>query len=174
MYNYKTTPDVLPVFIEKKNVELFKKHHIFTETEIQSRYEILLENYTKTLRIEARTLVDMVTKQFLPALADTIDRSVTLANKKKELSEKISVKADKAIVEKLSKSYDAVYDKVTKLAADIVKADKITDELKLAKYYEGEILKEMSAIREVADEAEVLIPKDILPYPSYADMLFYV
>ena len=174
LYNYKSTPDVLPVFTEKKNVELFTKHHIFTESEIDSRYEILLENYSKTIHIEVKTLLDMVNHQFLPALMNTLDKSLTMAEKKKQYDEAIPHKADDLMIQKLSVAYDQIYEMTQDLAQDVEKAEKITDELALAKFYQGTILTKMDAIRQVADEAEQMIPQELMPYPDYADILFYV
>ncbi|MCR5329976.1 MAG: glutamine synthetase III [Lachnospiraceae bacterium] len=174
LYNLRSTPDVLPVFIADKNVELFKKHHIFTESEIRSRYEILLENYTKTIHIEARTLDDMLNSQFLPALADTIEKTVTLAAKKQKVSSELPVGSEIKLAKKLSGYYDCISEGEEKFAADIKKAEEITDELEQAKFYQSVILTDMAQIRAVADEAEPFIPKDILPYPTYADMLFYI
>ncbi len=174
LYNYRTTPDVLPVFIADKNIELFTKHHVFTEGEIRSRYEILLENYTKTLHIEALTLEDMLQHEFMPSLMATIERNVDLASKKKGLSEYISVKSETKTVEKLTASYDKLYDMADELVEKVAKAEAIESELDKAKYYQSEILGTMEAIRAVADEAETVIPADLLPYPTYADMLFYV
>ncbi|MDO4622057.1 MAG: glutamine synthetase III [Eubacteriales bacterium] len=172
--NYKTTPDVLPVFIAPKNIELFTKHHILTETEINSRYEILLENYCKSLHIEARTLADMLGQQFLPAVEKTIDRYVTLALKKKQLCETITSKTEKRYIEDLSQAYDTLYDLLQKLTADTEQAESIEDVLAQAKYYQETILAEMAEIRTAADEAERKIPEDLLPYPTYSQMLFYV
>ena len=174
LYNYKSTPDVLPVFIEDKNVKLFTKHHIFTESEIRSRYEILLENYSKTIHIEAKTMLDMVNHQFLPALMKTIDDTLTVANKKKAFDEALTCKAEKSIIGKLSAAYDDIYDAVQILAADTAKAEAMEDGLELAKFYQATILEDMGKVRSLADEAEELIPEGTLPYPSYADILFYV
>ncbi len=174
LYNYKSTPDVLPVFVADKNVDLFTKHHIYTESEIKSRYEILLENYSKTIHIEAQTMVDMVNRQFLPALMETMDRAASLVAKKQQISAAISCKAELARIEKLSAQYDGIYEAVEKLAADIRIAEGMSDELGLAKFYQATILSDMAEVRVIADEAEAVIPEDILPYPSYAKMLFYV
>ena len=174
LYNLRSTPDALPVFIADKNVKLFTKHHIFTESEINSRYEILLENYTKTIHIEAKTLEDMLKSQFLPALATTIEKTVALAAKKQKVSQELPVTSEIKLAKKLSGFYDTIYDAEEKLEADTEKAEGITDELEQAKFYQSVILDDMAQIRTVADEAETLIPKDILPYPTYADMLFYV
>ncbi len=174
LYNYKSTPDVLPVFIQDKNVTLFTKHHIFTKSEIESRYEILLENYSKTIHIEAKTMLDMVSHQFMPALVKTMDELLTVATKKKDFDAALSSKAEKALLEKLSTAYDAIYDAMQVLEEDTLKAESMSDELELAKFYQATILEDMSKLRALADEAEKMIPKGILPYPDYADMLFYV
>ena len=174
LYNYKSTPDVLPVFIEDKNVALFTKHHIFTESEIKSRYEILLENYAKTIHVEAKTMLDMVNHQFMPALSKTMDDILTVASKKKDFDLTLSVKTEKALLVKLSAAYDAIYDAVEKLEKDTKHAEEMEDELALAKFYQETILADMNEVRGYADEAEGLIPKENLPYPDYADMLFYV
>ena len=174
LYNYKSTPDVLPVFVEDKNVKLFTKHHIFTESEIKSRYEILLENYSKTIHIEAKTMLDMVNHQFMPALLETLDKALTVAEKKKKVCESISCKTETAIIEKLSASYDAIYDAVQALAEDTEKVESMSDELAAAKFYQATILEDMSKLRALADAAEEMIPDGVLPYPSYADILFYV
>ena len=174
LYNYKSTPDVLPVFVEDKNVKLFTKHHIFTESEIKYRYEILLENYSKTIHIEAKTMLDMVNHQFMPALLETLDKALTVAAKKKKVCESISCKTETAIIEKLSASYDAIYDAVQALAEDTEKVESMSDELAAAKFYQATILEDMSKLRALADAAEEMIPDGVLPYPSYADILFYV
>ena len=174
LYNYKSTPDVLPVFVEDKNVKLFTKHHIFTESEIKSRYEILLEIYSKTIHIEAKTMLDMVNHQFMPALLETLDKALTVAAKKKKVCESISCKTETAIIEKLSASYDAIYDAVQALAEDTEKVESMSDELATAKFYQATILEDMSKLRALADAAEEMIPDGVLPYPSYADILFYV
>lgn len=174
LYNYKSTPDVLPVFIQDKNVKLFTKHHIFTESEIRSRYEILIENYSKTIHIEAKTMLDMVNHQFMPAVLKTMDETLTVAAKKKTLDEGLSCKVEKAIIDRLSSKYDALYDAVQILEKDTAKAESMSDGLELAKYYQSTILEDMSKVRELADAAEELIPEGVLPYPGYADILFYV
>lgn len=174
LYNYRSTPDVLPVFVEDKNVKLFTKHHIFTESEIGSRYEILLENYNKTIHIEARTMVDMINRQFIPALMEYTDKTLTLAEKKQSFSSKISVKSETALIEKLSGELDGISELIEVLKSDIDKAEALEDELEKAKYYQSTILEDMAKVRAIADEAEEIIPDEILPYPNYAKMLFYV
>ncbi len=134
----------------------------------------MLENYHKTIHIEAKTLDDMLNTQFLPALASTIEKTVTLAAKKQKVSQDIPVTSEVKLAKKLTGYYDEIFDAEEKFAADVDKAEGIADELEQAKFYQSVILEDMAKIRTVADKAEGLIPKDILPYPTYADMLFYV
>ena len=174
LYNYKSTPDVVPSFIEKKNVDLFVSHGIFTESEINSRYEILLENYSKTIHIEAKTLSDMLTHEFMPTLMKYLDQITDIAAKKKQVADSISCKSELKLIDKLSAWYEKLDDLNDKLVADRKKAEAMEDSLDMAKFYQTEILADMAAIRTIADEAEEVIPEELMPYPSYTKMLFYV
>ena len=119
-------------------------------------------------------MLDMVNHQFMPAVLKTMDETLTVAAKKKTLDEGLSCKAEKAIIDRLSSKYDALYDAVQILEKDTAKAESMSDGLELAKYYQSTILEDMSKVRELADAAEELIPEGVLPYPGYADILFYV
>ena len=174
LYNFKSTPDVLPQLLAKKNVELFKKHGIYSETEIHARYEIMLENYCKTLHIEALTLQDMINKQFAPALMAYTDEVVGTALSKKSLLKTLSTEAEEKLAAQLSDYYTEILKRNEKLKKDTEKAQKITDSLKQAVFYHETVIKDMEDLRKVADEAEGLIPEDLLPYPTYEQMLFYV
>lgn len=174
LYNFKSTPDVLPRLLEKKNKALFEKYGIYSETELKARYEVMLENYVKTLHIETLTLQDMVNKQFLPALMKYTDEVVETALSKKKLSETLTTSAEEKLAKTLSDYYLKISDKNEKLKKDTDKAGKLTDYLKQAVFYHDTVIADMEALRTVADEAEALIPEDILPYPTYEKMLFYV
>ena len=174
LYNYKSTPEVLPVILEEKNIKLFTKHGIYTETEIKSRYEILLENYNKLLHIEGKTMQDMIYHDFMPAVADYTDTIANTILSKKSVSDKISCKADEKMLEKLSTAYDDLAEKTEKLVADIAKAEAMDDDLELAKFYHDTILSDMGEIRAIADCIETVLPDEYLPYPTYSKMLFYV
>lgn len=174
LYNFKSTPDVLPRLLEKKNKALFEKYGIYSETELKARYEVMLENYVKTLHIETLTLQDMVNKQFLPALMKYTDEVVETALSKKKLSETLTTSAEEKLAKTLSDYYLKISDKNEKLKKDTDKAGKLTDYLKQAVFYHDTVIADMEALRAVADEAEALIPEDILPYPTYEKMLFYV
>ena len=174
LYNLKSTPDAMPALIAEKNVKMFTKHHIYSETELQSRYEIRIENYTKTLHIEALTLKDMIQKQFAPSLMDYIDDLTQSALAKKELGVKAAATTQKALIEKLSGYYDEVVKATEKLSKDTDKAEAMDCDIKQAKFYHDTVVADMEAIRKIADAAEPLIPEGYLPYPTYEQILFYV
>ena len=173
LYNLKSTPEVLPCFIAGKNVKLFTKHHIYTETEINSRYEILLENYCKTLHIEAKTLQDMICRQFLPSLMEYTDELTCSISGKREVADLPCV-AETKLLTTLSTSYDEIFQLTEKLATDTITAEGMTDMLEMAKYYHDTILPDMESIRVLADKAEEYLPDALLPYPSYEQLLFSV
>ena len=173
LYNLKSTPDALPAFINKKNIDLFISHHIFTESEIYSRYEILLENYSKTLHIEAKTLRDMVECQFLPSLMKYTDQLVTSIKGKQSVAA-LPCKAETSLLTKLSLAYDELYTLTEKLKEDTLTAEKMEEPLETARFYHDTILPDMDEIRKVADEAETLLPDELLPYPAYEQLLFSV
>ena len=170
--NLKSTPDALPSFITEKNIALFTKHSILTEGEIHSRYEILLENYCKTLHIEAKTMKAMILKEFLPALSTYTD---TLAEgiKTKKFTLEISCTGETKLLKTLSASYDEIAELTEKLSKDIESAEAMDDMLEAAKFYHSVILSDMDAIRNIADAAEELLPESALPYPNYEQLLFY-
>ena len=173
LYNLKSTPEALPVFKAEKNVKLFTSHHIFTETEIFSRYEILLENYVKTIHIEAKTLYSMVEQQFMPALLHYTDTLSSSIAEKKAVAD-LPCTAETALLKDMSAAYESLYTLSEKLAADTAEAEGLTDNAKASFFYHDTIVKDMDDIRAVADKAEVKLPKEFLPYPSYEEMLFYV
>lgn len=174
LYNLKSTPEALPTFIADKNVELFTKHHIFTKTEIFSRYEILLENYCKTLHIEAKTMQDMVRRDFLPALmAYTDEISCSISGKQAVVAE-LPCTAERKLLTKLSGYYEDIFSAEEALEADTAKAEGMTDMQEAATFYHETILSDMAAIRKVADAAEEYLPDELLPYPNYEQLLFSV
>ena len=174
LYNLKSTPDALPAFIADKNKELFKKHHIFTESELESRYEILLENYSKTIHIESLTLKDMVLTQFLPSVGEYADQLTASVTAKSALDSHIGCKADMKLIRLLSDGYDKLFDLVGQLSEDTDKAEAMDDSLEQARFYHDTIIEDMEQIRKVADSLEGYLPNGILPYPKYEEILFYV
>ena len=174
LYNLKSTPDVLPRLLDKSNKELFIKHGIYSETEIESRYEILLENYTKTIHIEACTLKDMMYHDFMSAVTKYMDDTAEHIVRKKTVSKEIPVTAEENMLKTIASKYELLAAAVLKLEEDIAKAEKISDELKKAKFYHDPVLSDMEEVRKYADYIEQYIPDSYLPYPTYSKILFYV
>ena len=169
--NMKSTPDSLPSFIAEKNIALFTKHHIFTPEEIHSRYDILLENYCKTLHIEAKTLSEIIRRDFLPAVSEYTTDLATSIQTKKAISS-LACEGETSVLTNLTEAFDKLYTLVGKLDADTAIAEKEEDMLKCAKFYQQTIMEDMEAIRVVADKAETELPDSVLPYPSYDELLF--
>ncbi len=174
LLNLKTTADALPYYVEQKNIDLFVKHHIFTEVEVRSRYEILTENYCKTINIEALTMVDMAKKQILPA---AINYTTSLANSvatKKAIGIDVSNDAAFLLADKLTKLINIMYKKIDALDAAIIGAKEVEEGQPLADYTRDTLLNAMNELRAVADEIEVDMSDEFQPYPTYSDMLFSV
>lgn len=174
LLNLKTTVDALPTFLAPKNVELFTKHKIFTEKEMESRYEILLETYSKVINIEGLTMVDMAKKQILPAVNSYIGDLATTAKKKLAVTEGLSCRMEKDLLEKLSVLEDSAYDKANKLAALLEEGGKISDGLAQATFYKDQILPAMEELRSDCDALEVDTAESAWPFPQYGDLLFHI
>lgn len=176
LYNLVSTPDALPQFIAEKNVELFTKHSVFTKEEIYSRYEILLENYVKTINIESKTLQEMLTKDFIPAVNGYAAEVAVNANEKKALIEGLATTSEETLVKELTEASNTLSAKVAELKAVTEKADAIAEEdmQKAAESFHKDVLSLMDEMKDVANAAEEKIPDEELPYPTYDQMLFYV
>ena len=175
LYNLKTTPDALPHFIAEKNIELFTKHGIFTKEELFSRYEIWLENYYKTINIESNTLAEMIQKQVIPSVYTYVEKLADTAAAKKSVVADISVASEAALISKLSTLADTMAKDLETLKADTAKALASSDDvLACSKAYQETVLEDMEVLRKSADEAEALIPDELLPYPTYDELLFSI
>ena len=176
LYNLVSTPDALPQFIADKNIELFTKHSVFTKEEIYSRYEILLENYVKTINIESKTLQEMLTKDFIPAVNGYAAEVAVNVNEKKALIEGLATTAEESIVKELTEASNTLSAKVAELKAVTEKADAAAEEdmQKAAESFHKDVLTLMDEMKDVANAAEEKIPDEELPYPTYDQMLFYV
>ena len=172
LYNLPSTPDCLPQLLADKNVELFTKHHVFTKEELASRYEIKLENYVKTIGIEARTLAEMITKDFLPAVSTYAAEVSKNAAAKKSFMAAADTASEEALVEKLSTAYTALTAEVTKLKTLIDTSFALEDTQKCAEAFHDQVLAKMEDIRTIASDIEALIPDSILSYPTYDQLLF--
>lgn len=169
LMNLKTTVDALPHLTDKKNVEVFGKHGIFTETELESRKEISLENYSKIIHIEALTAIDMVKKAILPAINRYLGELSETACKLK----KLEIKADTAALSKLAALYAEIQAKTESLEKAVAKAEKLSG-LDCAKNYKDAILPAMEKLRKCVDEAELITAKKDWPFPDYGDLLYYL
>ena len=174
LFNLKSTPDALPQWIADKNIELFTKYHIFTKEEIESRYEIWLESYSKILNIESNTMVEMVQKDFLPSVFAYIDKVAATAVAKKSVVSDVSTASEGKLIKELSQLADEFSTGLETLRADTAKALATEDPLANAKAYQTVVLSDMDELRKSVDAAETLIPDALLPYPTYDKLLFSV
>ena len=174
LFNLKSTPDALPQWIADKNIELFTKYHIFTKEEIESRYEIWLESYSKILNIESNTMVEMVQKDFLPSVFAYIDKVAATAVAKKSVVSDVSTASEGKLIKELSQLADEISTVLETLKADTAKALATEDPLANAKAYQTVVLSDMDELRKSVDAAETLIPDALLPYPTYDKLLFSV
>ena len=174
LFNLKSTPDALPQWIADKTIELFTKYHIFTKEEIESRYEIWLESYSKILNIESNTMVEMVQKDFLPSVFAYIDKVAATAVAKKSVVSDVSTASEGKLIKELSQLADEISTGLETLRADTAKALATEDPLANAKAYQTVVLSDMDELRKSVDAAETLIPDALLPYPTYDKLLFSV
>ena len=174
LLNLRTTPDAMPAMLSEKNVKMLTSHKIFSPAELHSRYEILLENYSKTVNIEALTMVDMAKKEILPAVEKyTKSLADTLAAKKAAVAG-LPCKYETATVTKLSELSDSIADATDDLEAEIEKFQAIEDVTEAANDIRDVILGKMDSLRAVCDEAETITAKEFWPFPTYSDLLFSV
>ncbi len=171
LLNLKTTVDALPSFIEKKNVELFTKHNIYTEAEIYSRYEILLEEYSKTINIEAITMRQMLRKEILPAITSYMKELAETITFKKSACEGLSCGYETDILKKLSLSADNLHTLSKELDAVLLETED-KDALAEATAFKNKVIPVMREIRLIADECEMTVAKKYWPYPSYGRIMF--
>jgi glutamine synthetase len=171
--NLDSTPAAVPHMLDEKNVQVFTKHGVYSRVELESRTEIALENYSKQINIEARTMLHMVTKRILPACVEySAEVANSIASKKAILSD-IPCKAEMDLLTRLSVLTDEIYDKNNALqaAADGATMENMEE---LAMYYRKTVLPAMEDLRTSVDAAEILVAKDYWPYPSYGDLLFKI
>lgn len=172
LLNLKSTPEAVPAFLAQKNVDVFSKYGVYTEAELQSRVEILLDEYCKTLNIEALTMIDMAKKEILPAAAKYIKDIAKTA----ELAKSCGAETvfEEETVKEISALVTEMYKALGTLEADVQKVHSIEDTQEMANFFHDTIFADMGALRVPADKIETLVGKDYWPYPTYSDLLFYV
>lgn len=174
LYNLKSTPEALEMFIAPKNEALLTGHNIFTKGELHSRYEIKLENYVKTLHIESCTMAEIIQKDILPSVTTYMEQVARTASLKKSVVPDISVATEADLLTKLTALSESMVAGLATLKEDTAKAEKCGDLLESAKAYQSVVLSDMETLRKSADEAEALLPESVLPYPTYGKLLFSI
>ena len=174
LLNYRTTPDCMPHLLDKKNVEMLTSHRVFSEAELHSRCEIMLENYCKTVLIEAGTMVDMAKTQIAPAVAAYTLSLAQTAAAKKAVDSSLTCGYESGLIGKLSLLTDQIFQRAEALEAAMVALHTETDIIKQSEAVRDTILPKMSELRLPCDEAETLTAKDYWPFPTYGDLLFGV
>ena len=178
LYNLKSTPEAISHLLDTKNVEAFKKHGVFTETEIKSRFEIQNENYYKLLNIEALTMIEMTKKKILPCgskFASCLSQTVALEKDALGTNAgELDSTYEKELLKKVAGLTSKIYKAVNDLEAKVEQSKEIEDAAKLAYYFHDTVLESMAALRKLVDELESVSPKELWPFPSYGDLLFSV
>ena len=177
LLNLPTTVDALPRYLDQKNVELFTSHKIYTEAEMEARYETILEEYSKTLNIEALTMSEMTRQDILPAVSAYIASLADAVASKRAVISGLPCAAETSLIQKLSGLLDSAYEKVEALDALVTdgKASEYDhNTLRVATYYKDKIIPAMSELRAVVDQMEVDTSAAFWPYPSYGDLMFRV
>jgi len=172
--NLKTTPEALPTLIHPKSVELFTHHRVFTEHELHSRYDILLDNYSKTINIEALTMIDMVNKQILPSVLAYENELAELILRKKAISAEITTSPEENLLNRIAKLSECLEKRLEHLSEQTIAVRKIEDKLELARAYRERVYTAMNELRLVVDELETLVSSKHWKIPSYAEILYSV
>ena len=172
--NKKNTPAALPALIEPKNIALMEDFGVLTKVEMESRYEVEMEHYSKIINIEALTMLEMARKQLLPAVNAYMSEVANTAASKMAVSESLSVRSETKALTRLSADADAMSDAVDELQAAVDAAKALSDESAKAVAFHDDVLPKMDALRAAADDAETICGEDYWPLPSYSKMLYYV
>ena len=172
--NKKNTPSALPALIEPKNIALMEDFGVLTKVEMESRYEVEMEHYSKIINIEALTMLEMARKQLLPAVNAYMSEVANTAASKLAVSENLSVRSETKALTRLSADADAMSDAVDELQATVNAAKALSDESAKAIAFHDDVLPKMDALRAAADDAETICGEDYWPLPSYSKMLYYV
>ena len=172
--NKKNTPAALPALIDPKNIALMEEFGVLTKIEMESRYEVEMEHYSKIINIEALTMLEMARKQLLPAINAYMSEVANTAASKLAVSEAISVRSETKTLTRLSTDADAMSDAIDALQAAVDTAEAMTDESAKAVSFHDDVLPKMDALRAAADDAETICGEDYWPLPSYSKMLYYV
>ncbi len=172
--NLPTTPDALPHFLDEKNVALFTKHRVYTREEMESRCEILLDNYNKLINIEARTMINMASKDILPAVSEYSKKLAETALLKKQLSTKIDSTYEEETLTRISTLILSAYKTLEALKVSVEEMKQMTDNQQRAFFCKDKVLVLMASLRKDVDELEMMVSSESWPYPSIGELLFGV
>jgi glutamine synthetase len=172
LLNLAKTPDALPYFVAEKNVSLFTSHKVYTEREMHSRLEILLQSYCNLINIEAKTMADMAKKEILPAVSRYSQQLSATVLSKKAVSAALDCSYETDILEEISTLTATAYAQVKALEKALAGTKKIDGAKKLSVYYRDKVIPVMEKLRKTADELEGLVAADFWPMPTYGDLLF--
>lgn len=174
LLNLKSTVDALPLLKTEENIAMFERHGVLSRAEINSRVDIVLENYSKVLHIEALTLIEMMNRQVIPAISAYTDKLCRGLINKRSIGVKVDDTVDTEIIARLSAAGAEIYKLNTDLKMAVSSAEKHTDMLERATEYHDVVLKLMNDIRKYADSAEAVVSMGDWPYPSYGELLFSI
>ena len=172
--NLRATPDCMPAFISEKSVQLFTSHGVYSKTELQSHYDIKLDNYAKIINIEAQTMLDVSKKDILPAVSAYTKSLADTAAAKKAVSADIDCSYETETLAKISGIEACMFAKTAALERAVIEAKETVGMLETANYYKDHVIPAMNELRVNADELETLTSKAYWPFPSYGDLLFGV
>ncbi|MGE4485552.1 MAG: glutamine synthetase III [Oscillospiraceae bacterium] len=174
LLNLKTTPDALPYWLHDKNIKLFTSHKVLSETEMRSRYDIVMENYVKVINIEALTMLSIAKQEILPAVTKYTKDLCQTAVVKKEFVSSVDCTFEKKLTEKLSALTSSIYTKSIALDSALIEIHGLSDITEEATFVKDRILQAMASLRVSVDEAETVCAREYWPMPSYGDILFSV
>ena len=174
LLNLKTTPDALPYFVKEENVKLFEKQHVYSKEEIESRYEVLIEEYVKIINIEALTMLDMAKKEILPAVTSYSKSLADTILSKKAVCESMDTTYETAVLKQTSELLKEAYEAVNALSESIDQMNTLSDFEKKANFVRDDLLSKMAALRKPCDELEVIVDEKDWPFPTYGKLLFGV
>jgi glutamine synthetase len=174
LLNLKTTPDALLHLADKKNLELFERHNVFTEAEVRSRYDILMDNYCKVINIEALTMIDMVRKEILPAVCAYQRDIAETAMAKKRISDALDCTYEEKLIGRLSRLTSSISEKTDEMEDVTLWLKEITDMTQLGNAYKDMLIPKMEELRAACDEAEGYTAENYWPFPTYGELLFGV
>ncbi len=172
--DFPDTVSAMPHYTDEKNVCMFEKHRVLSRTELASRQDVILEHYSKTLQVEALTMIDMTEREIIPAVLSYQSEILKEYNRKKESGLALSAKPEEELLSKISEYTEKAFVRVKTLKENVEKSKSVTETLSAAKFARGTLFEDMASLREAVDTLETLVATDFWPYPSYGEMLYSV